>query len=114
MGARRYLHTVLQSECTGCGLCVEPCPTDCIRLVPRIAPSSPQPDDLVQGTGSGLPDRETRAQLRERYKRHQTRFPEASAVVHARLTDAARLGEIQSIVHKRRARTTGATRPPSS
>ena len=27
------MHTVLEHECTGCGLCVEPCPVDCIDMV---------------------------------------------------------------------------------
>ena len=28
------MHTVIASECTGCDLCVEPCPVDCIDLIP--------------------------------------------------------------------------------
>ena len=27
------MHTVLSDECTGCELCVEPCPVDCIDIV---------------------------------------------------------------------------------
>ncbi|HWR80154.1 MAG TPA: 4Fe-4S binding protein, partial [Pseudomonas sp.] len=27
-------HTVIVSECTGCDLCVEPCPVDCIDMIP--------------------------------------------------------------------------------
>ncbi|MGO3798927.1 MAG: 4Fe-4S binding protein, partial [Vibrio casei] len=26
--------TVIKSECTGCDLCVAPCPTDCIEMIP--------------------------------------------------------------------------------
>jgi len=32
LGARRYMHTVIEPECTGCELCVSPCPVDCIRM----------------------------------------------------------------------------------
>jgi len=28
------MHTVLIDECTGCDLCVEPCPVDCIDMLP--------------------------------------------------------------------------------
>ena len=27
------MHTVIKSECTGCDLCVDPCPTDCIEMI---------------------------------------------------------------------------------
>ncbi|HCL39542.1 MAG TPA: electron transport complex subunit RsxB, partial [Marinobacter hydrocarbonoclasticus] len=27
------MHTVIESECTGCDLCVEPCPVDCIDMI---------------------------------------------------------------------------------
>jgi electron transport complex protein RnfB len=26
------MHTVIQSECTGCELCIAPCPVDCISM----------------------------------------------------------------------------------
>ena len=32
---RDFMHTVIADECTGCDLCVEPCPVDCIDMVPR-------------------------------------------------------------------------------
>jgi electron transport complex protein RnfB len=32
------MHTVIVSECTGCELCVAPCPVDCIVMVP-LSPS---------------------------------------------------------------------------
>jgi electron transport complex protein RnfB len=28
------MHTVIAAECTGCDLCVEPCPVDCIDMLP--------------------------------------------------------------------------------
>jgi Na+-translocating ferredoxin:NAD+ oxidoreductase subunit B len=37
LGAKRQMHTVLDSHCTGCELCIAPCPVDCIVMVPRPA-----------------------------------------------------------------------------
>ena len=28
------MHTVIKDECTGCDLCLEPCPVDCIDMRP--------------------------------------------------------------------------------
>jgi electron transport complex protein RnfB len=28
------MHTVIRSECTGCDLCIPPCPVECIHVVP--------------------------------------------------------------------------------
>ena len=33
LGAAKQMHTVIASECTGCDLCVEPCPVDCIDML---------------------------------------------------------------------------------
>ena len=27
------MHSVIADECTGCGLCIDPCPVDCIDMV---------------------------------------------------------------------------------
>mgnify|MGYP001822513126 FL=1 len=35
LGSAKHMHTVIVSECTGCDLCVEPCPVDCIDMVPE-------------------------------------------------------------------------------
>jgi electron transport complex protein RnfB len=37
LGAAKQMHTVIASECTGCDLCVEPCPVDCIDMIPAQA-----------------------------------------------------------------------------
>jgi electron transport complex protein RnfB len=38
LGAMKQMHTVIADECTGCELCLPPCPVDCIVLqVPRPA-----------------------------------------------------------------------------
>jgi Na+-translocating ferredoxin:NAD+ oxidoreductase subunit B len=57
LGARQFLHTVLQAECNGCELCLAACPVDCIVMQPR-APDEPAP---------------TAAQNRQRYEHHRQR-----------------------------------------
>jgi Na+-translocating ferredoxin:NAD+ oxidoreductase subunit B len=34
VGARQYLHGVVDAQCTGCALCLPACPVDCIHLHP--------------------------------------------------------------------------------
>jgi len=34
VGAPRFVHTVIEAQCTGCELCLPPCPVDCIALLP--------------------------------------------------------------------------------
>ncbi len=41
VGARQFLHTVLEDRCTGCELCIDPCPVDCIDLVPLAKAEEP-------------------------------------------------------------------------
>ena len=31
----QLLHTVIVDDCTGCDLCIDPCPVDCIDMVER-------------------------------------------------------------------------------
>ena len=33
IGAPKLMHTVIAQECTGCDLCLPPCPVDCIEMV---------------------------------------------------------------------------------
>jgi electron transport complex protein RnfB len=37
------MHTVVLSLCTGCELCVAPCPVDCITMVARASLADPPP-----------------------------------------------------------------------
>jgi electron transport complex protein RnfB len=34
VGAAKQMHTVIDAQCTGCELCVAPCPVDCITMEP--------------------------------------------------------------------------------
>jgi electron transport complex protein RnfB len=49
LGAAKQMHTVIADECTGCELCLPPCPVDCIDLVPRrTAFIWPEPRDTMR------------------------------------------------------------------
>jgi electron transport complex protein RnfB len=37
VGAPKHLHVIVPELCSGCGLCVEPCPVDCIAMSPLEA-----------------------------------------------------------------------------
>jgi electron transport complex protein RnfB len=37
LGAPKLMHTVIAAECTGCDLCLPPCPVDCIEMIERPA-----------------------------------------------------------------------------
>ena len=57
LGAPKQMHTVIAAECTGCKLCVPPCPVECIDMVPVPQTTGnwiwplPVVDSLVPGTG---------------------------------------------------------------
>ena len=40
IGARNFLHAVVEPECIGCDLCVSPCPVDCIQMITIQATAS--------------------------------------------------------------------------
>jgi electron transport complex protein RnfB len=42
VGASKYLHAVIVERCTGCELCLAPCPVDCIEMRAGPAPSPGQ------------------------------------------------------------------------
>ena len=52
MGTSKLMHTVLADECTGCGLCVPPCPVDCIDLLPSAHAHLPAAHDLADDQSS--------------------------------------------------------------
>jgi electron transport complex protein RnfB len=37
VGAQQQMHTIITELCTGCELCLPPCPVDCIAMVPAAA-----------------------------------------------------------------------------
>jgi electron transport complex protein RnfB len=39
------MHTVIAEDCTGCELCIAPCPVDCIEMIMPAEPLSWSPHD---------------------------------------------------------------------
>jgi electron transport complex protein RnfB len=42
VGAPKRMHTVIVRDCTGCDLCVSPCPVDCIDMLPAGPAANPE------------------------------------------------------------------------
>ncbi|MEL0083877.1 MAG: RnfABCDGE type electron transport complex subunit B, partial [Gammaproteobacteria bacterium] len=57
VGANKLMHTVVTDLCTGCDLCVEPCPVDCIYMIPEETTVAswhwPQPGDQTADAAPG-------------------------------------------------------------
>ena len=72
LGTTKQMHTVIKAECTGCELCVLPCPVDCIIMQPvsdqwlprsRLLTSSSQNDRFAASE-----------QARKRFEHHTERL----------------------------------------
>ena len=68
------MHTVIAQLCTGCELCVAPCPVDCIVMMPLLASALP--------TLTLPPAEDSRA----RYAAHNLRITRRAAERAATLT----------------------------
>jgi electron transport complex protein RnfB len=72
------MHTVLVELCTGCELCLAPCPVDCIQMVPASTLGQP-------------PAAPSAASNRERFEAHNARSErrarERNALLEARTSE---------------------------
>ena len=75
----RVMHTVVAELCTGCELCVAPCPVDCISMVPLLASPAHQALALPRPDAS-----------RARYEAHNERTARRAAERAAMLADKKR------------------------
>jgi electron transport complex protein RnfB len=76
VGAAKLMHTVIVDECTGCDLCVAPCPVDCIEMRPLpLATVLP----IVGGLAFSLEEQRARAAKRNHARR---RFEQRNARLH--------------------------------
>jgi electron transport complex protein RnfB len=76
VGAAKLMHTVIVDECTGCDLCVAPCPVDCIEMRPLpLATVVP----VVGGLAFSLEEQQARAAKRNHARR---RFEQRNARLH--------------------------------
>lgn len=67
------MHTVIVDECTGCDLCVAPCPVDCIDML-ALPQATVQP--IVAGFANTAAELQARATKRDRARR---RFEQRNA-----------------------------------
>ena len=76
VGAAKLMHTVIELDCTGCELCLEPCPVDCIDMVDQ-----PQSSDLSWRWDDYSPAATARARLQTNAKlaREQKRLEAKSS-----------------------------------
>nr|MBP6515062.1 hypothetical protein [Steroidobacteraceae bacterium] len=80
--ARKWMHTVIASECTGCELCIPPCPVDCIVMEPDPARPARLPTGDEIGTAA--------AGFRRRYEARLARRARDEAERRAALAAVAR------------------------
>ena len=98
------MHTVIVALCTGCELCVAPCPVDCIAMLPRAS--------LADAPGAPAPE-----ENRERFGAHNTRTAARAGERAALLTARKQAGPAASsnagCIPPPAGRSTGACRPPT-
>lgn len=95
VGARKFMHSVLQPACSGCELCLAPCPVDCIDMLPTdITQGSIWPEYLQTETET----------WRQRHIQRRVRLAQSSSTsqrkktANASTARADRKAEIQAAV----------------
>jgi electron transport complex protein RnfB len=83
VGARKYMHTVVESLCTGCELCIAPCPVDCIVMVPRTALAAPEPTAVLNRERFGAHNQRVARRAREHADLLERRKRSAASVATA-------------------------------
>ena len=63
IGAQKRMHAILPSLCSGCELCLPPCPVDCIAMVPAGRPWTGDDANAARDPAPG--DRTARAKNRD-------------------------------------------------
>jgi electron transport complex protein RnfB len=87
------MHTVLAAACTGCELCLPPCPVDCITLHTAEQPQDCNRDGLYRFVRRARKQRAADL-ARARYEFRLVRLARAPDKKTARRTDAARLAPV--------------------
>jgi electron transport complex protein RnfB len=88
VGAAKQMHTVISELCTGCKLCVAPCPVDCITM-PEITPGRSGWDAWSPGQADAARQRHA---LRAQRLQREARENEARLAAKA----AAKLQELNA------------------
>lgn len=100
VGARKYLHSVLEDDCTGCELCIAPCPVDCIELQPR------PPESAALRAERARRGRE-RYQARQRRLAHPPEAPTPAPAAAPPPADSTRSSEAEAAMARARALLAG-------
>jgi electron transport complex protein RnfB len=84
------MHTVITDLCTGCELCVEPCPVDCIDIIP-----TPEKSDLAKTLFA--------EQAHQRFEFRNTRLEKERIRDREKYLQAKQAGEKNKTVEERKA-----------
>jgi electron transport complex protein RnfB len=87
------MHTVIADECTGCELCIAPCPVDCIAMVPATMPADAE---------------KYRARYTAHMRRERRRDEERAAELAARKSKVDAGDAVAAALVRARAKKTGA------
>lgn len=103
VGARQVMHSILDTECNGCALCLPVCPVDCIALVPASATTINNPwPEYSQAEADHW---RTRAEARRQRLRKKAALARTSKKPRATDADAERMrAEIRAAVARVRAK----------
>ena len=74
------MHTVIERDCTGCELCLEPCPVDCIEMIDAASPELTQLTwrwDDYSPEATTRARQQTNAKLARENKRQQAKSSES-------------------------------------
>ena len=71
MGASKVMHTVIEKDCNGCGLCIEPCPVDCIDLITLGEQSKTEKQEAQSRNLARFHAREKRLVRKKQEKKHR-------------------------------------------
>ena len=103
IGARQFMHSILDAECNGCALCLPVCPVDCIALVPALSVTVNNPwPDYSQAEADRW---RTRTEARRQRLRKKAALTRASKKPRAADTEPERMrAEIRAAVARVRAK----------
>jgi Na+-translocating ferredoxin:NAD+ oxidoreductase subunit B len=91
LGSNKVMHTVIESACTGCDLCLPVCPVDCIEMVPISGAK----------TGWAAWSAELATQARVRYEARQIRLvkEEQEHAARQEAKAAMKLADLETHTH---------------
>jgi len=71
VGAAKLMHTVVTDLCTGCDLCIAPCPVDCIEMVPAVGADASWVRERADAARARFERRNARLELERKARRER-------------------------------------------